>query len=85
MGSGSINSPCRDHSHGPGGHLHLRHTDPVAARLQRKHQRSDPPAPARGHRFFGTQLRTVGCFTLQLNMRLDERFDLPLKMMSEVM
>lgn len=47
-----------------GGHLHLRLTNPVAARLQQKHQRSDPLDLPKGKDFFGRnqeQLDALPC------------------------
>ncbi len=47
------------------GDLLLRPTQPLAARQQREHQRTDPPVPAQGHGLVGVQPGAVGCDCLR--------------------
>src|SRR3990167_10126081 len=54
----------RDHPENRYSDLLLRPAQPLAARQQRKHQRSDPSVPAQGDGLVGTQPRTVECHYL---------------------
>src|SRR3990167_5151864 len=77
----------RDHPENRHSDLLLRPAQPLAARQQRKHQRSDRQYLPKGTNLSGHSQEELDAIALQLNMRPRTRFDFkcPIKMMSEVM